>query len=299
MRARSLLNPAFLTALAVLALSAIGMGAGMRAFNVYLRKLPIYPPGGRALGSIPHVTARWQRLGADESIDDPDTLKVLGTENYLTRVYTPKEAPAEGAPLKILQFHAAYYTGMIDTVPHVPDRCYTGAGMSIVGGPWDVAVPLDSRGWLPHPDADPEEVGHVYTVRLENPQSSAFGQRVRLPRELTPERPLRLRVMKFAGPGGRTLYAGYFFAANGGWVSHANEVRTLAFDLRNDYAYYLKLQFGSSTAESPEELAALAGSLLDDLLGEIMRCAPDWTEVEHGRYPEDNPRRGKAMAGRN
>lgn len=297
MNARSLRNPAFVTALAVLALAAIGMGAGIRAFSIYLRKLEIYPPGGRALAAIPHVTARWHRLGADESIDDPDTLRVLGTQNYLTRVYAHKDPP-EGAPEQVLQFHAAYYTGMIDTVPHVPDRCYTGAGMSIVDGPWEIDIPLDTKRLRPHPDAEPAEAGHVYAVRLESPQSSAFGQFVRLPRGLTPDQPLKLRVTKFAGPGGRTLYAGYFFVANGGWVPDANGVRTLAFNLTNDYAYYLKLQFGSPTAESPEELGALAGSLLDDLFGEIMRCVPDWVEVEHGRYPEDNPRGANAPAGR-
>jgi hypothetical protein len=88
--------------------------------------------------------------------------------------------------------------------------------------------------------------------------------------------------------------AGYFFIANGSAVAGADGVRLLAFDLKNDYAYYMKVQFTSMQAESPEELAEVASSLLDDLLGEMMLCVPDWIDVLAGRWPEDNPRRAEA-----
>ena len=39
---------------------------------------------------------------------------------------------------------------------------------------------------------------------------------------------------------------------------------------------------------SAEELAQEASSLLGELLPEIMRCVPDWVEVESGRYPANN-----------
>jgi hypothetical protein len=79
-------------------------------------------------------------------------------------------------------------------------------------------------------------------------------------------------------------------------VDSAEQVRLLAFNLTDDYAYYLKVQITSGGVESPQELASLAGSLLDDLLGEIMRCVPDWTEVRAGRYPPDHPRRAAPPA---
>jgi len=75
-------------------------------------------------------------------------------------------------------------------------------------------------------------------------------------------------------------------------------VRLLAFDLRNDYAFYCKVQVSSDRAKSAEELAEWAGSLLGDLLPEIMRCVPDWAEVERGTYPEGNPKRTRAGSGR-
>ena len=292
---RHLRNPAFLTALLVLAACAIGMGAAIRAYGVYLKKLPIYPADGRLLNAIPTETADWKRVGGDEPIQDADTLAVLGTSNYLTRIYVRKAADGERGPR--IDFHAAYYTNQIDTVPHVPERCWTGAGMGLTGGPWFVEVPLNTSLWRAHPDAEPGEIGRVFTVPLSNQHSDARGRRVRLPRDLTPTNPLRLRVTSYAAPGGRTLYGGYLFIANGGWASSANDVRLLAFDLKADYAYYLKVQVSSTDVDSPEGLAALAGDLLDDLLGEIMRCVPDWVEVEAGRYPADNPkaRRVEAM----
>ncbi len=289
MNLRALANPAFLTAFFVLGAAAIGMDAGIRAYGIYLRKRPIDPPAGRVLRAIPAETANWRRVGGDEDVD-AETLETLGTTNYVTRAYVLKDAES-GAPPPVVQLHGAYYTGMIDTVPHVPERCFTGGGMALRGGPWVVDVPLRTSGWARHPDATSDEIGRVYSVLLDNEYSAARGQRIRLPRDLTPQSPLRLRVSEYTSANGSPLYAGYFFVANGGWVDSAEQVRLLAFNLTDDYAYYLKLQFSSAGARSPEELAALAGSLLDDLFGEIMRCAPDWTEVQSGRYPPDNPRR--------
>jgi hypothetical protein len=294
MRWRELKNPAFLTALILLAACAVGMGTAIRAYGLYLKKLPIYAPGGRLLNALPTETAHWKRVGGDDVIQDKDTLDVLGTSNYVTRTYMRRTDGDEPGPA--IMFHAAYYTGQIDTVPHVPERCWTGAGIALTGGPWFVEVPLDTSAWRRHPDAAPDEIGHVYTALLSNNprHSDAGGRRVRLPRDLTPDRPLRLRMTSYAAPGGRTLFGGYLFIANGQWASSANDVRQLAFDLREDYAYYLKVQVSSTDADSPEALADLAGGLLDDLLGEIMRCVPDWVEVEAGRYPADNPKAKRA-----
>ena len=65
----------------------------------------------------------------------------------------------------------------------------------------------------------------------------------------------------------------------------------LAFNLTDDYAYYLKVQVGSTDVSSAAELGEVASSLLSDLLGEIMTCVPDWPKVQDGRWPPDNPKR--------
>ncbi len=298
MTARSPARVAFLAALATLVVAAMGMETAIRAFDLYLRKKPIDAADGRLLRALPTETAHWRREGTDELIKDPETLKVMGTENYVTRRYVRKDGPDPARPAMV-ELHAAYYTGKIDTVPHVPERCFLGGGMTLLGGPWIVDIPVDASGWKVHPEADASEraEGRVLATRLPNEFASAPGLYVRLPRDVAPERPLALRVSRFADPTGREIYAGYFFVANGGWVPSADGVRLLAFNLTNDYAYYMKVEFRSLTPiGGPEELGALAGSLLDDLLGELMRCVPDWTLVERGLYPPDNPRRGRSPA---
>jgi hypothetical protein len=244
------------------------------------------------LRAIPSETENWKQAGPDP-VEAPETLEVLGTENYLTRFYVEKH-PKRGARPRLLTLHVAYYTGMIDTVPHVPDRCLVGAGLSLVSGPYVLPIPTKATDWRPSSDALPKEA--LYTARLSNEWSDLKGRRVNLPIGVTPDAPLQLRINEFQGKvkqQNERYFAGYCFIANGGWVSSAEEVRFLAFNLTDDYAYYLKVQVGSTDVASPQELAETAGSLLDDLLGELMTCVPDWTRVRSGQWPPDNPKNHK------
>ena len=106
---------------------------------------------------------------------------------------------------------------------------------------------------------------------------------MRFPRDVED---LEMRITPFQDEKGRMVYAGYFFIANGGTVASANDIRLLAFQLEDDYSYYVKVQFTSGTVGSVEELAELAGSMLDEILPDIMDRVPDWVEVREGRYPE-------------
>ncbi len=286
----------FLVGLGVLAAAALGFNFAIARYNIYLKKLPIFPEpvGGeeRLLRGLPTETEHWRREGKDR-LESAEEEEVLGTTNYVSRTYVQKDPPPGKAP-QVIQFHAAYYTGMIDTVPHVPERCLTGGGWSLVGGPWTLPVPLDPANLRPAEDAVPGIDAQLMTVRLSNRWSTAGGgRRVHLPMDVTAEKPLKLRISEYSLPGSKNkMYAGYFFVANGGWTPWAEGVRLLAFDLRNDYAYYLKVQVASASVESPEELTRVASSLLDDLMGEIMTCVPDWTRVQRGEWPPDNPKRG-------
>ncbi len=289
---RGVFSPALIVALAIMTTAAVGMQSAISRFQIYLRKKPIYaePIGGvgatHQLLALPSETEHFIRLGQD-IVEAPETLETLGTENYLTRTYIQKQ-PGPDGKRHIVQLHTAYYTGMIDTVPHVPERCLTGGGMDLVGGPWTVNIPLRTEDWRPSADAVGPLKDKLYTTRLSGQYSSAIrGGRVNLPRQLTPSQPLQLRVSEFGGSSGAHLFAGYFFVANGGWVASAEGVRTLAFDLQADYAYYLKVQVGSTEAATADELGVIAGALLDDLLGEIMTCVPDWPRVQNKLWPPE------------
>ncbi len=288
MRRRGLGEPAFLVALAMLAVCAAGMSAAITRMGFYLEKKRIEAPGGRRVASLPIETASWVRRPPIDRTETEEVEKVLGTANYVTRTYVQKN-PAPDAPTHELEFHVAYYTGMIDTVPHVPDVCFVGGGMQMAQNAVVLPLPLSTAKWTPDESEDlPERLrGRIERARTYNEFGAPTGW-VRLPVD---PRGIRLRVTSFLLPGTeKELYAGYFFIANGGTVANAGEVRLLAFELTMDYAYYLKVQFTSTTARSPQELAALGASLLDELLPDMMKCVPDWVEVELGRYPEDNPR---------
>jgi len=283
-------NPAFLTSLLVLLTASIGMSAAIKRYKLILKKEPIYAPEGRKLMALPSETQSWVQVGSDR-LEEPEVQAVLGTENYVTRVYVEKGKPETDRVE--LNFHAAYYTGMIDTVPHVPDRCFVGGGLAIGSIIGNLPLPLDQRHWRRDDTVPLHLAGKVYKVLLsyDNRFSIQPGGKVRLPRD---PQDIRLRTMEFLAKDGTPFYAGYFFIANGGTVCEAEHVRLLAFDLKSTYAYYLKVQVTSArNVNSGEELAAAAARLLDELLGEVMLCAPDWVEVELGNYPARNTARSE------
>lgn len=296
MDAKRLTSPAFLTCLGL-----VGGAGAILPFIVWWLGLVVFKKPIEAefkLTSIPAETPVFRMIGKDERYGK-DVQETLGTENYISRIYVDKAPPADARP-RAIELHVAYYTGTIDTVPHVPDRCMVGAGWSIAGGPWIVPVPLDRGRWIEDDAASAEaraagtaagSVGAdspIFSGRL-SPASHAPGNRVRLPRGIEH---VQMRVTEFEKPGtGQRMFAGFFFIANGGLTPRAEEVRLLAYDLRSDYAYYAKVQVSSEQVKSAEELARVAADLLDDLLPDVMQCVPDWTDVLRGDYPPDNPRR--------
>ncbi len=272
-----------LVALLILGVVALGMGAAIQHFKVSIRKLPIYPKDNRQTREVAAESASWVRIGADQTISK-EVEEELGTTNHLSRTYFYKKSPDKNNPV-IIELHLAYYTGMIDTVPHVPDRCFVGAGMVIDGDAGTVPVPLSMDGLVPDEEASAAQAGRVFRVRATNPTDAGKkvdGIFVHLPRD--PDK-IEMKITKFSGPKIPRIYSGYFFVANGGTVATGDGVRLLAFDLKSKYAYYMKVQFTSATVQSAEELAKYAGLFLDENFADIMLCVPDWVEVEAGRYP--------------
>jgi exosortase len=276
-------TPAFIAAFCVMTVAGASMTAGIRYAGIHLKKLAIYAPGDRQVSTIAAETPTWRQIGVDK-LESAEVLETLGTSNYVSRTFIKKSSEKSDKPI-VLDFHAAYYTGMVDTVPHVPERCFVGGGMQIGDTTRTIPLALDTSGWSPVPGIENAADRGLFRQRVPNYARDGVGTSVILPRH--PEK-LQLRITEFSNKTGRKIFAGYFFVANGGHVSSAEEVRLLAFDLRSDYAYYLKVQFTSSTVSTAEELAAEASSLLGELLPEIMRCVPDWVEVEAGRYPANN-----------
>lgn len=273
------------TAFGVLTLAAVGLGAAISHYGLYLKKLSIQAPGGRLLSAIPTETPTWQRIGNDRR-EQADIEVVLGTTNYVSRLYHPKPSSADSNKSPegpFIDFHAAYYTGQIDTVPHVPDRCFVGGGLALGNVVGERQMTLDATRWESYDSVPDHLKGRIFRARADSD-----GVYYKLPRDPAS---IKLNVMEFVGKEGKPLYAGYFFIANGGTVAKAEGVRLLAFDLTSTYAYYCKVQFTSSSFSNPEDFVNASSKLLDELLPEIVRCLPDWVEVEQGTYPPDNPNR--------
>lgn len=286
----SLRRGAFLAPVMVLAIAATGFGAGIRLTGIYLQKLPIYAPDNRAVRSIPRITKSWEQVGEDK-VEKPDMLKVLGTENYVTRTFRERN-PANPAKRAYIDLHIAYYTGMIDTVPHVPERCFVGGGLDMIFASTVYPVPLDASDWQEDSDVPPGLKGRIFTVNARGEDGNRL-KRVRLPRDPAT---IGMNISRYRASATLELTAGYFFIANGGVVPRAEQVRLLAFNLEDDYAYYMKVQMSSQQVADGKELAELSGRFLDEMLPHIMMCVPDWVDVEAGTYPDDNPRKKQIAA---
>ena len=273
---------AYAVSIALLAGGAAGLSATLKAFSIHTQKAPIYPESGLNLSSLPREVEGFRLLFESPPLS-AEIQKSLGTANYLSRTYQEAEAGEDKPPLTF-EFHTAYYTGMIDTVPHVPERCFVGSGGFRIEGDKGrvVPVPVALGRFTPDPDLDTSVHGEILRGRT-SPYSEAPGIRVRMPRDLDQ---LRMNVTRFVDNNGNTIHAGYFFIANGGTVPRAGDVRSLAFGNQATHAYYVKVQFSSYDVESAEELAELAASFLDEAFPDLMRRVPDWVDVVEGTHPD-------------
>ncbi len=291
---------AFIVASAALLITGVGFRIAVNQLSIYLTKLPV--DLREKFPTIPRTLNNWQAAGADRQFDAA-LVETLGTDEYLDRTYVWRESrnplgaatsnasPAgRDAPTLPVNVHLAYYTGMIDAVPHIPDRCFAATGMARVGTPKVLDARVDSSTWQIDPDGAvhhatgkpyrtmsfPHRItGRPVTVRLplgvtEGPDGMSGSIQVRTTEFRVPERP------------DSRVFAGFFFIANGQMTPFPLEVRSLAFDWTDKYAYYCKVQFTMEGGRDFDHAAfeEHVGNLLNELLPEIMRCLPDWAEVE-------------------
>ncbi|MFG0331256.1 MAG: exosortase-associated EpsI family protein [Phycisphaerales bacterium] len=230
-------------------------------------------PLRRPLRELPTVVGAWKRVGTDETLS-AEIIEELGTEEYLSRTYAVDGDPSNGR----LTLHIAYYTGIIDAVPHIPERCFVGNGLETEQSFTALDIGVDqSRWWVASaeelaPEGDPEYM----TV-------SRSGEIVRLP-DLD-DGAVRMNAAEYWFPDRpeHHLAAGYFFIANDALTPRAANVRALAFRPSERYAYYCKVQLTyvhPTKSVTRDDLAEVAAGFLDQMLPEIMRCLPDWAEIE-------------------
>jgi hypothetical protein len=144
---RAFARRSFVVAVLVMATVGLGMQFMTSFMKVYFKKEPVALRGD--LLSVPDQMGSWVKMW-----DEPLTKEVedaLATKEYVFRDYVDarvigqdkvnelmKLAPNERKheldeiqwhnPRAVIHFAVTYYTGLVDTVAHIPDRCYIADG---------------------------------------------------------------------------------------------------------------------------------------------------------------------------
>ena len=277
---RVIAQPAFMAAVVVLAVAAVGLNASVGYMKLHFKKQPV--PMARPLASIPADLGLWQQVSQDEALD-PEIEHALGTNQYIFRDYmdarvvgketiaavrrlnesildakTPedvkrlKEERAQligrtrlSHPTGVINLAVTYYTGLVDTVAHVPDRCYVADGYEL-------------RTW----------------------------QELNWP--IDEERPVEVRLIHFEDGTGRsasTRSVAYFFHVNGNFKSSPNAVRLALQNLFERHGYYAKVEV-MTLIKDPAASARVMQDFLSNVMPEIRKSLPDWEAVKRGELPQ-------------
>lgn len=139
---------AFYLVAVVLVIAAVALNYGVDKLKISFRKLPVEP--AEPLKMISNDLGPWAQISVDKALNS-DFEHELGASEYVFRDYIDTRLLPEKTrkallaasmedrekmrtkfgpidPKAMCRFALTYYTGSVDTVPHVPDRCYAADG---------------------------------------------------------------------------------------------------------------------------------------------------------------------------
>jgi len=268
-RFTSTLRPMCIALVAIMVTSAVAFPILIGQLEIYLRKEPV--PLRSALDSLPTRLGRWTRQGDDYEMTATMT-EELGTDKHLTRVYRD----ASGDQLTV---HLAYYTGGIDDVPHVPERCFNAAGLTTLGTTVVEPLALDFEGATPTDLVNTKTGTRYDRIPTRHPVLGLIDVHL-------PIGEAEITVVEAMYPKNQriTHVGGYFFIANNRYAARASGVKSIAYDPKERAAYYLKIQvtFQTETGadEATREYLPIVEDLLDELVPAVMQILPDWPTIE-------------------
>lgn len=264
----------YVAAIAVLILGAVGFRLLVAQLNIHLMKERVELR--RPLDTVPTKLGRWERVGEDSVFADT-MIEELGTRSYLDRGYAIEGDPSKG----YVHVHIAYYTGTIDAVPHIPERCWAVSGLELTRNSEGVPIDIDRSRWKPYEGSVAVEEPY-FVAELRDPITADI-EWVTMPLGEIAATTIEFQDPK--KPEDRQV-GGYFFLANGRAVASSYGVRQAAFNLRDKYAYYCKIQLTKrGRVDKPngsllEPFKADAAEILNELIPHVMRCLPDWPTYE-------------------
>jgi hypothetical protein len=151
-------SPSFLAATLFLAIAATGWSVTIRWMGMVLAKADV--PLIKSLDELPEsfgdrfVLARevnTSEIRDGKELMTKDVEETLGTPYHISWYYRDVYRSSAEASL-LVRVHVAYYTNLLDPVPHVPDTCYVAGGFRSKGKPVDVAwrlpnLPAEWQSW--------------------------------------------------------------------------------------------------------------------------------------------------------
>jgi hypothetical protein len=174
--------------------------------------------------------------------DAPGRLKILDRELEKQTAEQRKKA-LQGVQMKypdaVVNMGITYYTGLVDTVAHVPDRCYIASGYE----PTD--APVEPMWTLP--------TGRQLQVRFINFEDQN-------------------------GSNSTLTNVAYFFHVDGEYKYNPLGVRISLENLFVKYGYYAKVELMTLDLNS-DESARTMQSFLGGALPDIEKTWPDWNKL--------------------
>lgn len=278
---------ALIVACITLLVCGVGFQFAVDALKVYLRKEPVELR--ETFATLSRTVGDWTAYGEDEQFDKA-LLEELGTTNTIGRNYALNGNPRDG----LLNVHIAYYTGMIDAVPHVPDRCFVASGMEPVTLSDVFPLTVDTTSW--RQDSGPVNVATGQRYNLAQHRDAFTNRLESVP---MPVGDLKIRMTEFLRKDKPEIkwFGGYFFIANGRTTANPRDIRMLAFMPSERYAYYCKVQivFASANATSDDYLR-LTSDFLSSFLPDLMMRLPDWRQVEAASQQPNTAQHGTPSA---
>ncbi len=241
---RVYLQPAFLICVLVLAAAGAGMSVTMKKLGIVFKKESL--PLKKSLEDLDERDLAPYKVVSKQKIQNPDTLKALGTDDYIQWILEDTEQAAN-SPVKECLLFVTYYQ-LPDRVPHVPEECWTGGGYQKLGSEAVIFEINNGEGF-------DTNVPAKYLV---------FG--------------LKKTGLWQAGERIPNLY---FFKVNGQYAGSRQEARiALNKNLFGKESYFCKVELvfdRSSIAPSKEQAVAASEKLLTVILPILeQEHWPDW-----------------------
>ena len=285
---RLLRQPAFVAAVVVLAVAAAGLNAAVQFLKLNFQKKPVpLAVYGRPLATLPAELGPWRQVSQDAALD-AEVQDVLGTDQYVMREYADERVvgkktidklrdlrakmltetdPAALARLEdelntvygtmrrdhldgVVNVALTYYTGMVDTVAHVPDRCVV------------------ADGYQPKPSDNDYPTWNIGAPGATNDNSASRTMQVRF---MNFEDQTQMRRLPRS--------VAYFFQVNGQYMASHLDVRRELQDLTQRYGYYAKVEL-MTLLDDRDRSAAVMSDFLAHAVPEIERILPDWERVQ-------------------